>query len=194
MESNIENVVGVDEVGRGCLFGPVFAGAVILNQDGENHLIKSGVKDSKSLTSRKRKALLPLIKETSLAWSIGQSSAGEIDQHGIRHATELAMIRALHKINIYIGMVLVDGILPIRIWDGPQETIVKGDNLKVSISAASIIAKEERDSLIRKLAINYPGYGLEKHVGYGTKIHIEAILNQGPTKLHRLSFISKYNK
>jgi len=184
-------IVGVDEVGRGCLFGPVFAGAVILDEIAEKKLLDAGLKDSKALSASKRASLTPLILQTSTAWALGQASAGEIDLIGIREATERAMLRALQKISHPINLVLVDGLLPLRLWEGPQTTLVRGESHSAAIAAASVLAKEARDSLIKRLAKQYPKYGLEKHVGYGTKIHRESLIKEGPSRLHRRSFLSK---
>ena len=184
-------VAGVDEVGKGCLFGPVFAGAVILSKTNELNLLSKGLKDSKKLNFRQRKNLVPLIKENSLAWSLGQASAREIDSIGIRKATEKAMIRALEKLVNPPELIFVDGILPIRLWQGKQKTQVRGESHFPSIAAASVLAKEARDDLIRRLAQKYPHYELEKNKGYGTTIHRKHLINSGATKLHRKTFLSK---
>ncbi len=184
-------VAGVDEVGRGALFGPVFAGAVVLKAKASSSLIKAGLKDSKMLTAKKRATLVPLIQKEAKDWALGQASAREIDLHGIRLATEKAMVRAIYKLKNPIDMILVDGILPISIWDGPQKTIVHGESKSPAIAAASVIAKEARDQLIKQLSITYPGYDLEKNVGYGTKSHREALINIGPSVLHRKTFLSR---
>ena len=185
------HIVGIDEVGRGSLFGPVFAGAVILDNCNSINLIKSGLKDSKKLTAKKREVLVPLIKEKCLDWGLGQASAKEIDQLGIRLATEKAMLRALEKLKEPPELIFVDGLLPIRLWQGKQKTIVRGEDSFSSIAAASIISKVERDNLIKRLAIKFPGYELEKNVGYGTASHLKSIKMHGATKLHRLSFLSR---
>ena len=187
-------IAGVDEVGRGCLFGPVFAAAVVLDADASEELQAAGLTDSKKLTPRRRAALVPRIEERSLAWALGQASAREIDGVGIRGATELAMLRALHRLPARPELVLVDGNLPLRLWTGPQRTVVRGDSRSAAIAAASVIAKEARDALIRRLAARWPGYGLEKHVGYGTAQHREALLASGPTALHRRSFLTRLLK
>ena len=187
-------IAGVDEVGRGCLFGPVFAAAVVLDADASEELQAAGLTDSKKLTPRRRAALVPRIEERSLAWALGQASAREIDGVGIRGATELAMLRALHRLPARPELVLVDGNLPLRLWTGPQRTVVRGDSRSAAIAAASVIAKEARDALIRRLAARWPGYGLEKHVGYGTAQHREALLASGPTPLHRRSFLTRLLK
>ena len=188
------SIAGVDEVGRGCLFGPVFAAAVVLDGDAADGLQAAGLTDSKKLTPRRRAALVPRIEECSLAWALGQASAREIDGVGIRGATELAMLRALQRLPARPELVLVDGNLPLRLWTGPQLTVVRGDSRSAAIAAASVIAKEARDALIRRLAARWPGYGLEKHVGYGTAQHREALLASGPTALHRRSFLTRLLK
>ncbi len=190
MEVNKQTIAGIDEVGRGALFGPVFAGAVVLNEAGEEKLLEAGLKDSKKLSAKKRAILVPLIEKISLAWGLGQASSREIDSIGIRTATERSMLRALHRLNIPIEMVLVDGSLPLRLWDGPQRNLIHGEDLSPAIAAASIIAKEARDSLIKRLAKCYPAYGLERHVGYGTKMHRKAIAIEGATIMHRQTFLS----
>ncbi len=187
-------IAGIDEVGRGCLFGPVFAAAVVLDGEAADALQAAGLTDSKKLTPRRRAALVPRIEERSLAWALGQASAREIDGMGIRGATELAMLRALQRLPSRPELVLVDGTLPLRLWTGPQRTVVRGDSRSAAIAAASVIAKEARDALIRRLAVRFRGYGLEKHVGYGTALHREALLASGPTALHRRSFLTRLLK
>ena len=187
-------IAGIDEVGRGCLFGPVFAAAVVLDGEAADALQAAGLTDSKKLTPRRRAALVPRIEERSVAWALGQASAREIDGMGIRGATELAMLRALQRLPSRPELVLVDGILPLRLWTGPQRTVVRGDSRSAVIAAASVIAKEARDALIRRLAVRFRGYGLEKHVGYGTALHREALLASGPTALHRRSFLTRLLK
>ena len=191
MTFNSKIIAGVDEVGRGCLFGPVFASAVILENIEEVLLLNSGLKDSKKLTKRKVEKLASLIKKNSRSWGIGQSSAREIDIFGIREATERAMIRALQKLKTKPDIILVDGILPIRKWKGKQSTIIKGESHSAAIAAASVIAKDSRDKLIQRISNKFKGYGLQENVGYGTKFHREAIQSLGPTKLHRATFLRK---
>tara|TARA_Y100001968_G_C19178266_1_gene629078 strand:- start:193 stop:777 length:585 start_codon:yes stop_codon:yes gene_type:complete len=191
MHIDLEKVAGVDEVGRGSLFGPVLASAVILNQFQSIKLLNAGLKDSKKLTKPKIQNLSTLIKKTSIAWGLGQASAKEIDNFGIRTATERAMIRALQRLPAKPEIVLVDGILPIRGWQGLQKTIPRGETHSPSIAAASIIAKEYRDKLMIRIAKNFPKYGINHHMGYGTEFHRRSIKLFGPTKLHRLSFIKK---
>lgn len=182
---------GVDEVGRGCLFGPVFAAAVVLDRQAIAVLQEAGLTDSKKLSARRRAALVPLIESHARGWGLGQASAGEIDRHGIRAATERAMRRALARLPAPPPLLLVDGVLPLRGWSGEQCTLVAGDLRCAAIAAASVLAKEARDALLRRLAGRYPGYGLERHVGYGTAAHRQAILRLGPTPLHRRSFLRR---
>jgi ribonuclease HII len=122
-------------------------------------------------------------------WSLGQSSAAEIDRWGIRVATERAMLRALHRLPSPPAMLLVDGCLPLRGWGGAQRTLIGGDSRCAAIAAASVLAKVERDALLERLAVLYPGYGLERHRGYGTAQHREALQQLWPTPLHRQGFL-----
>ena len=183
---------GVDEVGRGCWYGPVFAAAVILPSAARAPLAAAGLTDSKALSPRRRAALVPLIEAQAEAWGLGQASAREIDCFGIRTATERAMLRALQRLaGPTPELVLVDGVLPLRLWSGPQQTVVRGDSHCLEIAAASVLAKQARDALITRLAERHSGYGLERHAGYGTALHRQALLEQGPTPLHRRSFLRK---
>ncbi len=191
MKCNEFVIAGVDEVGKGSLFGPVFAGAVILSKSNEIKLLNAGLKDSKKLNPGHRNRLVPLIKKNSIAWSLGQASAKEIDTLGIRLATEKAMLRALEKFLSPPNLILVDGILPLRLWPGKQRTQVRGESHFPSIAAASVLAKEARDQLIQRLASKYHLYDLAKNKGYGTKSHRESLMRKGATNLHRKSFLSK---
>ena len=191
MVSENNNIAGIDEVGKGCLFGPVFAGAVILSKTNESKLLSKGLKDSKKLSPRQRHNLVPLIKGNSIAWSIGQASAREIDSIGIREATEKAMLRALEKFSSPPDLILVDGILPLRLWPGKQRTQIRGESHFPSIAAASVLAKEARDELIKRLAQICSFYGLEKNKGYGTELHRKNLIAAGATRLHRKSFLSR---
>ena len=180
---------GVDEVGRGCLFGPVFAAAVVLPAASLLPLENAGLTDSKKLSARRREELVPLIRHQAVHWSLGQSSAAEIDRWGIRMATERAMLRALHRLPSPPAMLLVDGCLPLRGWSGAQRTLIGGDSRCAAIAAASVLAKVERDALLERLAVRFPGYGLERNRGYGTAQHREALQQLGPTPLHRQGFL-----
>jgi ribonuclease HII len=178
----------VDEVGRGCLFGPVFAAAVVLPHTALGPLGRAGLTDSKRLSARQRAELVPVIEDLALAWALGQARAAEVDRFGIRSATEQAMRRALARLGVLPQLVIVDGVLPLRGWPGEQRTLVAGDLHCLAIAAASVLAKQARDGLMERLAVRYPGYGLERHAGYGTPLHREALARLGPTPLHRLSF------
>ena len=134
---------GVDEVGRGSLFGPVFAGAVVLGQPCLAPLAAVGLTDSKKLTARRRADLVPTIHNLADAWALGQASAAEIDCHGIRVATEWAMLRAVQKLPRPPQLLLVDGVLPLRCWRGEQVTLVRGDSHCLAIAAASVLAAIE---------------------------------------------------
>jgi ribonuclease HII len=185
-------IAGVDEVGRGCWFGPVFAGAVVLSDAARETLSAAGLTDSKALSAKRRSQLVPLILEQAESWALGQASAQEVDGLGIRSATERAMLRALQRLGSPApDHVLVDGNLPLRLWSGSQETVVRGDSAHLEIAAASVLAKQARDALLVRLAQRYPGYGFDRHAGYGTAQHRAAVLSLGPTQLHRLSFLRK---
>ncbi len=185
--------IGIDEVGRGAVFGPVFSGAVVLNYKNISILEKLGVKDSKKLTPKKRELLFPKILSLSFDYGIGQSSVREIDKFGIRFATELSMIRALRKLRVTPSEVMIDGPLSLRPWKGIQHNIVSGDSKFTSIAAASIIAKVSRDKLLERLEEKYSGYSIFKNKGYGTKEHFARIKAKGITNLHRKSFLTKSN-
>ena len=180
--------VGIDEVGKGCIFGPVFSSVVVLNLENDHLLKKLGVNDSKKLSAKKRKLLLPKILELSTDWGIGQSSVREIDRYGIKHATELSMIRAIYKLKLTPSKIYVDGNLPLSLWEGKQENIIQGDSKLTSIAAASILAKVTRDSLMIRLEESYKGYLIYKNKGYGTSDHISSISHLGITNMHRKSF------
>ena len=183
--------VGIDEVGRGCIFGPVFASIVVISAE-NNHLLKKiGVDDSKKLSAKKRNSLLPKILKLSKDWGIGQSSVREIDRYGIRHATELSMVRAINKLKLTPSKIYIDGNLPLSLWHGEQEMIIKGDSKLTSISAASILAKVKRDALMIRLEEKYKGYVLYKNKGYGTSDHFLSIKQFGITNMHRKSFLKK---
>ena len=185
-------IAGVDEVGRGCWFGPVFAGAVVLSDAARKTLAAAGLTDSKALSAKRRSQLVPLILEQAESWALGQASAQEVDGLGIRSATERAMLRALQRLGSPApDHVLVDGNLPLRLWSGSQETVVRGDSAHLEIAAASVLAKQARDALLVRLGQRYPGYGFERHAGYGTAQHRAAVLSLGPTQLHRRSFLRK---
>jgi len=180
--------VGVDEVGRGAIFGPVFAAAIVLTEKNKFTLKQFGVTDSKKLTPKKRELLLPKILLLSSDYGIGQSSAREIDKLGIRVATELSMIRALKKLKEKPSELIIDGPLLLRPWDGMQKNIVSGDSKFISIASASIVAKVSRDNLMERLEKKYSGYLVFKNKGYGTREHLDMLERYGPCTIHRTSF------
>ena len=185
--------IGIDEVGRGAVFGPVFSAVLVLNEKNKFILKQFGVKDSKKLTPRKRKLLFPKILSLSSDYGIGQSSVREIDKLGIRVATELSMIRALKKLKEKPSELIVDGPLLLRPWKGIQKNIVSGDSKFISIASASIVAKVSRDNLMERLDKKYSGYLIFRNKGYGTKEHLSIIKKNGITNLHRKSFLKKSN-
>lgn len=180
-------VCGVDEAGRGPLAGPVCAAAVILPKG----LEIPGLNDSKKLTDKKRRELMPVIKEQAIAYGIGFASETEIDEINILQATYLAMERALRQLEGKADFALIDGNRA-KDFGIPVRTIVKGDSLSASIAAASVLAKVTRDDVMLELAKEYPEYGFEIHKGYGTKAHYDALRTHGHCKIHRLSFLKKF--
>ena len=180
-------ICGVDEAGRGPLAGPVCAAAVIL----PDHLELPGLNDSKKLSDKKRRELFPLIKEQAIAYGIGLASEKEIDEINILQATYLAMERALAQLEGKADLALIDGNRA-KDFGLPVKTVVKGDSLSASIAAASILAKVTRDDLMEAYAEEYPGYGFEIHKGYGTKAHYAALTEQGPSPIHRMTFLKKF--
>ena len=185
--------VGIDEVGKGAIFGPVFSAVVVLTEENKYILKQFGVTDSKKLTPKKRKFLLPKILSLSSDFGIGQSSAREIDKLGIRYATELSMMRALKKLKEAPSELIIDGPLVLRPWEGIQKNIISGDNKFIAIASASIVAKVSRDELMKRLGKKYQRYLIFKNKGYGTKEHLSIIKENGITNLHRKSFLKKSN-
>lgn len=181
-------VAGVDEVGRGSLFGPVVAAAVILPKSALAQLSLDGVRDSKKLSVGRRKKLAAKIQTVAIDWQIGFASVNEIDRLNIFHASLLAMKRAVMKLKVQPELCLVDGKWAIPNLSMLQQTLVKGDERSLVIASASIIAKVWRDELVLRLANKYPLYDLAKNKGYGTQQHLLALQQYGPTRLHRTSF------
>lgn len=180
-------VCGVDEAGRGPLAGDVYAAAVILPQG----CIIEGLDDSKKLSEKKREKLFDVICEKAIAWSIATATVEEIDSLNILQATFLAMQRAVEGLDMKPDYALVDGnMMPPKLPCSGQ-TIIKGDSLSHSISAASILAKVSRDRYMKKMDEIYPQYQFAKHKGYGTKLHRELILQYGVCEIHRKSFLKK---
>ena len=186
-EQGIDIICGVDEAGRGPLAGPVCAAAVILPKG----LVIPGLNDSKKLTDKKRRELMPIIKEQAIAYGIGFASHEEIDQINILQATFLAMERALKELKIQPQLALIDGNRQ-KDFGIKVETVVKGDSRSANIAAASVLAKVTRDDLMEAMAEEYPGYGFEIHKGYGTKAHYAALREHGPCPIHRMSFLKKF--
>ena len=175
-------IAGIDEAGRGALFGPVVAAAVVLNP--KRRIV--GLDDSKKLTPERRAELAPRIREHALAWAVAEIDASRIDAWNIYQASRQAMTAALQQLSIVPDYLLLDAMyLDVLI---EQKSLIKGDTKSVSIAAASILAKTHRDARMNEWDLIYSGYGLAQHKGYGTPEHLEALRRLGPTPLHRNSF------
>ena len=183
-ESGYRSVCGVDEAGRGPLSGPVVAAACILPAG----RAIPGLNDSKKLTPKMRDKLFDEIKNAAVAYAIGTASPEEIDRLNILNATMLAMRRAIEGLPVKADFALIDGNCA-RGIELPHKTVISGDALSVSISAASILAKVTRDRICLENDREYPEYGFAKHKGYGTKEHMDALRRLGPCPLHRRSFL-----
>ncbi len=182
-------IAGVDEVGRGPLAGPVCVACVMMPLDD----IIEGVDDSKKISEKKRNLIAEQIKEKAICYTVELVDEDTIDKINILEATKLAMKRAIENMQIKPDVVLVDAISKLDV-DVNIRGIIKGDALSYSIGCASILAKVTRDNLMCELAQEYPEYGFEKHKGYGTKAHIDAIKEHGPCVYHRLSFLKFLDK
>lgn len=188
-EKGYQYVCGVDEAGRGPLAGPVCAAAVILPKG----MIIEGVNDSKKLSEKKREALFDVICNSALAYSIAFAEVDEIEDVNILRATMNTMKRAVEGLSVKADFAYIDGnTMPPLDING--ECIVKGDAKSMSVACASILAKVSRDRLMLKYAEEYPQYSFEKHKGYGTKVHVEALKEYGPCPIHRMSFLTKILK
>lgn len=184
-DNQTQHIAGIDEVGRGCLFGDVVAAAVIL----PNGLIIDGINDSKKLSEKKRDQLYDIIMQHALSIGVGRIDCLTVDRINIKQAARLAMKQALEHLTIQPDYLLVDAEKvdsPI-----PQQAIIHGDALSQSIAAASIIAKVTRDRMCMEWDKQYPFYGIAIHKGYATKLHRERILELGPCPMHRLTFLKK---
>ncbi|MBC7693731.1 MAG: ribonuclease HII [Methylotenera sp.] len=186
-------VAGVDEVGRGCLAGPVVAAAVILPKDPALYDKRKvswlkKVTDSKLVDSDTRAELAPLIKAWARGWSVGQADVAEIDRINIHHASHLAMVRAITTLQHSAEHILVDGKFIPKDLPCPSTAIIKGDQKSLSIACASILAKVHRDEMMRAYDATYPGYSFGVHKGYGTPMHARAIQSLGICDIHRRSF------
>ena len=185
---NIKKIAGVDEVGRGCLAGPVFAAAVILN----NNINTKGIEDSKKISFKNRMLLSKYIKKNS-TFAIAFASVEEIYKLNILNASLLSMKRALNKLRLKPSMIYIDGIFAPKNLKTKYKTFIKGDEKIISIAAASIVAKATRDQFMIKLGKNFPEYKWNKNFGYGTDEHLKSLKKYGITKHHRKKFKPVYN-
>ncbi len=185
---NIKKIAGVDEVGRGCLAGPVFAAAVILNND----INTKDIKDSKKISFKNRILLSKYIKKNSI-FAIGFASVEEIDKLNILNASLLSMKRALNKLKQKPSMIYIDGMFAPKNLKIKYKTFIKGDEKIISIAAASIVAKVTRDQFMIKLGRNFPKYKWNKNFGYGTAEHLKSLKKYGITKHHRKKFKPVHN-
>lgn len=177
-------IAGVDEVGRGCLAGPVVAAACILDT---TKPVPEGLNDSKKLTEKQRDEIAAELRETAVTFAVGIVEAEEIDRINILEATKVAMIKAIEALDPAADHILIDA-LQLKHLRIPQKAIIKGDSISYSIAAASVIAKTYRDNLMVEYDTVYPEYGFAGHKGYGAASHRQAIKDHGPCPLHRLTF------
>lgn len=185
-DSGVKLLCGVDEAGRGPLAGPVCAAACILPRG----LVIDGLDDSKKLSEKKRRELFVLIQKEAISFGIAFASVEEIEEHNILNATFIAMNRAIGKLDVAPELALIDGNRATGI-EMPARCIIKGDSKCADIAAASILAKVTRDEYMLEMAEKYPEYHFDKHKGYGTKLHYEALREYGPSPIHRMSFLKK---
>lgn len=178
------NIAGVDEVGRGCLAGPVVAAACILDPA---KAVPAHLNDSKKLTATQRDEIAEELRETAIAFSIGTVEADEIDRINILEATKVAMLKAIAGLAPCADHILIDA-LRLKELSIPQKAIIKGDSISYSIAAASIIAKTFRDALMKDYDTDFPQYGFAGHKGYGSAVHLKALREHGPCHLHRKTF------
>jgi len=186
-QEGVRLIAGLDEAGRGSWAGPVAAGAVILSPAADLVERLKGVRDSKQMTPKQRAFWAERIRAVALAWGVGFASCAEIDELGIVPATRLAMEWALEKLEIPPQYLLIDA-LRLPGVSLPQKAIIKGDAHVLSIAAASVLAKTERDALMARLDYDFPGYGFARHKGYGTAAHRRALEALGPCAEHRRTF------
>lgn len=189
-KEDVKYICGIDEAGRGPLAGPVVVASVIMPKDS----MIEGVNDSKKVSEKKREKLYKEITNTAIAWGVGIIDQREIDEINILNATKKGLTNSLKELEIKPDLILVDALTNIDTLGIPYRSIIKGDAKSYSIAAASIIAKVTRDRIMRQWDELYPEYGFEKHKGYGTKMHIDAIKEYGPCPLHRKSFIKNFIK
>ncbi len=177
-------VAGVDEVGRGCLAGPVVAAACILDP---NRRLPKGLNDSKKLTPKLREEIAEKLKNVCVAYAIGQVEADEIDEINILEATKKAMRLAIQGLVCRTDYLLIDA-LRLKEIDLPQMPIIRGDSISASIAAASVLAKTYRDALMTDYHSQFPHYGFDGHKGYAASVHLDALREHGPCSLHRMTF------
>ena len=189
MSEGYKSICGCDEAGRGPLCGPVVAAACILPAG----LVLEGLNDSKKLTPKKRDLLFDAIRENAIAYAIAEASVEEIDELNILEATLLAMRRAIEGLSVKADFALIDGNVD-RDFPIPARAVIHGDAISPSIAAASILAKVTRDRQCIELDRAYPQYGIAKHKGYGTKVHMDALREYGPAPIHRKQFIRFLDK
>ena len=189
-KEDVKYICGIDEAGRGPLAGPVVVASVIMPKDS----MIEGVNDSKKVSEKKREKLYEEITNTAIAWGVGIIDQREIDEINILNETKKGLTNSLKELEIKPDLILVDALTNIDTLGIPYRSIIKGDAKSYSIAAASIIAKVTRDRIMRQWDELYPEYGFEKHKGYGTKMHIDAIKEYGPCPLHRKSFIKNFIK
>lgn len=189
-QKGIKLIAGIDEAGRGPLAGPVVAAAVILPK----HALIEGVNDSKKLSEKKREKVYEDIISNAIAWGVGIVDNNVIDEINILNATRLAMHNAIEELSIKPEFILIDAEKKVDTGNIPYLPIIKGDALSISIAAASIVAKVTRDRMMREYDKMFPAYGFEKHKGYGTKMHTDAIKENGICMIHRKSFLKNIVK
>lgn len=189
-EKGYNLIAGIDEAGRGPLAGPVVAACVVL----PNGCLIEGVNDSKKISEKKREKLYEEITSKAIAWGVGIKDNNVIDDINILEATRLAMHEALENLETKPDFVFIDAEKKVDTNNIPYLPIVKGDAISISIAAASIVAKVTRDRMLREYDKQYPEYGFEKHKGYGTKAHVEALKEFGITPIHRKSFLKNIMK
>jgi ribonuclease HII len=183
-ESGFKFVAGLDEVGRGCLAGPVVAGACILDPTKD---LPKGLNDSKQLSPKQRDEIAGELKEICIAYAIGSVTPEDIDRINILEATKQAMRHAIDDLKPTADFLLIDALV-LKGVPVPQKSIIKGDSISASIAAASILAKTFRDDLMHAYESEYPEYGFSEHVGYATKRHLDALRTHGPCPIHRKTF------
>jgi ribonuclease HII len=187
-QSGLSHVAGFDEAGRGALAGPVAVAAVILPPNPRLTWTLAGVRDSKQMTPLQRETWAARIKSVVLAWRVDFASVEEIDGLGIVRGTRLAATRVLENLALLPDYLLLDFRISLPESPLPQTALVKGDQISLSIAAASVLAKTTRDAVMRELDAKYPGYGLGKNKGYGTQVHRSAMMRLGYSSIHRKTF------